>query len=138
MSHLSHTILCSPLQTLTPLNLSQNEIGDEGAQQLGMALKSIKVTQNQELSHVSHTILFSPLQTLTTLNRGYNQIGDEGSQHLAVALKWIKVRQRRTFLISHILLSFLPSRHLPPSISVIIESDLKVLSIWLRYYNRLR
>ncbi|CAF3878162.1 unnamed protein product [Adineta steineri] len=54
-------------KTLTQLCLSNNKIGDKGAQYLSEALK--KDT------------------TLTTLDLSYNQIGNKGVQHLGEALK---------------------------------------------------
>ena len=93
---------------------------------------------NKELSHLSHTIVFSPLQTLTTLDLASNEIGDEGAQHLAEALKSNKVRQTRKCLISYKLLSFLHFRHSPHSMWVGMESALKVLSISLRHYHRIK
>lgn len=74
-------------QTLTRLELYQNEIGDQGAEHLLDALKHNSVISSLlDVSHKSF-IIHSLIQTLTGLDLHQNQIGDQGAQHLADALK---------------------------------------------------
>ncbi|CAF1323433.1 unnamed protein product [Adineta steineri] len=69
-------------KTLTQLCLSNNKIGDKGAQYLSEALKKDTVRKKPFTLHLSYVT-----QTLTTLDLSYNQIGNKGVQHLGEALK---------------------------------------------------
>lgn len=74
-------------QTLTRLELYQNQISDQGAQHLLDALKHNSVIPSLlDLSHKSF-IIHSVTQTVTSLDLHQNQIGNQGAQHLAAALK---------------------------------------------------
>jgi Ran GTPase-activating protein (RanGAP) involved in mRNA processing and transport len=82
--HLTH--LHFFIQTLTKLHLSNNQIGDAGAQHLADALRNNTVILILS-SSISYTHLHFFIQTLTTLDLNHNQIGDAGAQHLADALR---------------------------------------------------
>jgi Ran GTPase-activating protein (RanGAP) involved in mRNA processing and transport len=83
-------IICNFLsQTLKKLDLSGNEIGDQGANHLATALK------NNMVNHIFYS--FIPLasvfftQTLTQLRLYKNRIRDQGAIDLASALENNKV-----------------------------------------------
>ncbi|CAF1287932.1 unnamed protein product [Adineta steineri] len=68
--------------TLTTLDLSYNQIGNKGVQYLGEALKKNTVREKSFTLDLSHVI-----QALTTLQLQNNQIGAQGSQYLVEALQ---------------------------------------------------
>jgi Ran GTPase-activating protein (RanGAP) involved in mRNA processing and transport len=79
-----HLYFCT--QTLTTLDLSDNEIGADGAQHLADALRNNTVTVILH-SSISYMHLYFCTQTLTTLDLSDNEIGADGAQHLADALR---------------------------------------------------
>ncbi len=88
-------------QALTTLNLYNNQIGPQGAQQLANALQRNQV--KPLLFQVTLVFLQYFIQTLTTLSLEENQIGSQGAQHLANALQrnqvtLITLDHSRTFL----------------------------------------
>ncbi|CAF1456464.1 unnamed protein product [Adineta steineri] len=94
-------------QTLTTLDLQNNQVGDEGAQDLANALQINK--------------------TLTILDLGCNQIGAKGVKHLADALQINKVTPILVLIHLHCTSSFahISYRHLPHSTSKVIDSVIK-------------
>ena len=76
-----HLIPVSCIQTLSTLDLRYNEIGDQGAQYLGEALRHNTVRSS--LLHVfyHHLIPVSFIQTLTKLELYGNHIGAQGAQY---------------------------------------------------------
>ena len=81
--------------SLTTLDLNDNEIGDDGAQALAIALENnTSITEfNLEYNQIGDEgaqALATALQknnSLTVLNLGYNEIVDEGAQALATVLR---------------------------------------------------
>ena len=78
-SSISYTHLHFFTQTLTTLNLWNNQIGAVGAQHPADALRNNTVTRILS-SSISYTHVHFFTQTLTTLDLGGNQIGDKGAQ----------------------------------------------------------
>jgi Ran GTPase-activating protein (RanGAP) involved in mRNA processing and transport len=72
------------------LDLSQNKIGEIGAQHLSQILQNNKVTNNL-YSDSPHTEVYLFAQTLKTLNLSGNQIGHMGTKYLSDALQINKV-----------------------------------------------
>ncbi|CAM4742272.1 unnamed protein product [Rotaria magnacalcarata] len=80
--------------TLTTLNLSWSNIGEEGAAHLANALATNKTLATLDLTyndigedgaaHLANALATN--KTLTTLNISENNIGEDGAQHLANAL----------------------------------------------------
>ena len=68
------------------MNFSRNQIGNEGARHLSIALRSNRVRKKILLIQ-PQTVAFDVLQTLTTLDLSRNQIGIEGVQHLSNAVE---------------------------------------------------
>ena len=81
--------------TLTTLDLSYNNIGDEGAKVIADALKGNKTLTTLDLSHNNIEVegtkalaeALKDNKTLTTLNLSHNEIGDEGAKAIAEALR---------------------------------------------------
>ena len=101
------------IQTLTTLNLYDNQIGAEGAQHLSDALLHNTVRQKHLfflslLLLLSYPTAFYFIQTLTTLDLSFNQIRAEGAKHLSDALLHNTVRQKHLFFLS-LCLSLAPS-----------------------------
>lgn len=75
------------MQTLTKLNLTRNQIGDQGVFYLAQALQQNRVV----IIHFRFAYYFSHIldstQTLMTLYLAENRIGDLGAQHLGDALQ---------------------------------------------------
>ncbi len=84
---------------MTILDLTGNEVGDEGVKHLANALQQNQVTQNVPSFAISPFILYFS-QTLTILNLSSNEIGDEEAQHVANALKHNQVRQKTAIHLS--------------------------------------
>ena len=95
VSHRDSSLLF--IQILTTLNLGSNKIGVEGAQAIGQALQTNKVTKTMILFNFYHIHLSLFTQTLTTLNLRGNQIGVEGVEAIGQALKTNKVTQTMIF-----------------------------------------
>ena len=73
-------------QTLTTLDLSENGIGDEGAQHLADGLRKNKVSMIG-FRCVSYKRVEISTQTLMALYLQVNKIGEEGAQRLADVLR---------------------------------------------------
>lgn len=120
---LSSFVETSPMQTLATLDLWNNDIGPQGAQDLAGALEQNKVALSQCFIHVFTVYT----QALATLNLGMNQIGLQGAHALANALKINRVGLSFSFF------SLRPSvrlrRRSPCSTFGIIESDRRALGI---------
>jgi Ran GTPase-activating protein (RanGAP) involved in mRNA processing and transport len=71
------------LQTLTTLNLEQNDISDVGVKYIADILQENTVILFHDFIHRHLVVCF---QTITTLNLQNNPIGDIGAQQLAHAL----------------------------------------------------
>ena len=87
-------VLCCFAQTLTTLDLYDNQIGNKGAEHLGVALRrnSVRVETRKQVYSSWFRLFFVISQTLTTLGLSMNQIGDKGAEHLGVALLTNSVR----------------------------------------------
>ncbi|CAF3871208.1 unnamed protein product [Rotaria magnacalcarata] len=92
--------------TLTTLDLSYNDIGEDGAQYLANALATNKVTLNQPLC-VEYIVNLFLKQTLTTLDLTGNNIGEDGAEHLANALATNKVTLNQPLCVEYIVNLFL-------------------------------
>ncbi len=79
------------MQTLTKLDLVENELGVEGARHLSGALQVNKVRKHSLDFHDTNVSI--SLQTRATLVLSWNKIGDEGARHLSGALQVNKVRK---------------------------------------------
>ena len=88
------------IQTLTRVLLSENQIGDQGAQFIAQALLNNTVRQCRPL-HLFHSRRSLFIQTLKELFLHQNQIGDKSAQSIAQALLNNTVRQN---LSLHLLL----------------------------------
>jgi hypothetical protein len=93
--------------------LTDNQIGDKGAQYLGEALQNNTVRYRIILPlflsyYISRIHVYYCIQTLTQLYLGDNQIGDKGAQYFGEGLQQNTVRERITRYpsISHSSLSF--------------------------------
>jgi hypothetical protein len=91
--------LCSK-QTITILNLSNNQIADEGTKHLAKVLpyNTVNINIPSALSLHPHC----SIQTITTLDLTNNQIGDSGAESLFEALGGNEVTL--TFFSSHVLM----------------------------------
>jgi Ran GTPase-activating protein (RanGAP) involved in mRNA processing and transport len=72
---------------LNSLNLSSNQIGDEGVQYLSDALQNNAVRSSILFILLIMGVMFLILQTLTELYLSFNQIGEEGAKYLSNLLK---------------------------------------------------
>ena len=93
--HFYHSHFHYVIQTLTRLDLSNNQIGAQGVQYLSNALQKNKVREKKDI--LSQLFQFFTVQTLTTLDLSNNQIGDKGVQYLSEGLQKNKVRQKNRF-----------------------------------------
>jgi Ran GTPase-activating protein (RanGAP) involved in mRNA processing and transport len=84
--HLSIHFFDFHIQSITQLNLSRNNIGDEGAKHLAEVLRNNKVIHCTS-SSISFIYFHFHIQTITQLNLEFNRIGDEGAKYLAEVLR---------------------------------------------------
>lgn len=70
---------------ITKLNLSSNQIGDQGVKYLAHALVD-NIVRLYHFLHCFHCYLSFFTQILTSLILDNNQIGDQGAQNLTEAL----------------------------------------------------
>jgi Ran GTPase-activating protein (RanGAP) involved in mRNA processing and transport len=84
-----HFLLHFSFQTIKKLELSNNQIGDEGAHNLADAIGGNTV--NLTIIQISRLKFYSFKQTLKSLDFSNNNIGDEGVQYLTDAFKNSKV-----------------------------------------------
>jgi len=82
------------IQTLTSLNLSSNQIGDEGAHHLSIALMSNMVRKVSFSLDTNLIYFIFDIQTITTLDLTGNQIGNQGAKCLSHALQSNKVTKK--------------------------------------------
>ena len=103
------------MQTLTTLDLSSNQIGDQGAQYFAEVLHKNSVSQNQSLHfyHIHHSYF---IQALIKLDLRNNGIGDTGAQYIVEGLEKNSVRQNQSFHLSYASFLFYTDtqRTLPP------------------------
>ncbi|XP_041867274.1 leucine-rich repeat-containing protein 71 isoform X2 [Melanotaenia boesemani] len=112
----SFHLLLSETSVLTHLSLRNNQIGDEGAHLIGLALSNTRSANKNLLSlnlafnsigdagarHVAQGLRFN--RTLVFLSLSNNQIGDSGAAHLATvlgefSLNHEEVKERRKLLL---------------------------------------
>jgi internalin A len=73
----------SCLVNLTSLNLSDNEIGDEGVQALGCLVKLASLDLRSNKIGNNNAQALSPLVNLASLDLGWNEIGADGARALS-------------------------------------------------------
>jgi hypothetical protein len=133
--HLTHIPVSDYFtQTLTTLNLDDNEIGALGVQHLSEALKHNTVSQ--VVVYICVVLVFLLIsQTLTTLNLNGDQIGAVGAQHLNEALRHNTVSTIVRFIYFILVLLFISHRHLQHSTSTGMKSAIQVHNISVRHYD---
>ena len=81
------------MQTLTTLDLQDNNVGDDGGRHL---IEALKVSQVMWFPWSTlHLHALRPLQTLITLDLQRNDIGTDGARHVAETLKVNQVMHQK-------------------------------------------
>ena len=121
------------MQTLTDLDLSFNEIGDEGGKLLAAALRDNRV--EWWFSHLFSHHYFFTIQTLNALTLNDSQISDDVAPHFVDLIKNNTVFCHFLHLIDDYLQSFFSYRLSPHSILAALNLKTQASRVCLTRYK---